>query len=78
MGTEKLDISEVESTTIRLSVPIDRSVNEQFSNIMPHGLKAEAIRCLVQLVIDTQIRLGKDKYLIHHLINGDCRIEIND
>ena len=71
MATEK----EV-TDTIRLSVPIDRKTNDQFSGIMPHGLKAQVIRCLVELVIETQIELGKDSYLIHHLIKKECKIVI--
>jgi len=73
-----VETNEKEPETIRLSIPIERSVNEQFSNIMPHGLKAQVMRCLVHLVIDTQRDLGKEKYLIHHLINGECKIVIDD
>ncbi len=71
MGTET-----EESNTIRLSIPIDRDINDQFTGIMPAGLKAQAIRCLVELVVQTQRDLGKDVFLVQHLINNQCRIVI--
>jgi len=74
MAVEK----ETESNIIRLSIPIDREINERFTKMMPHGLKAEIIRCLVELVIDTQVGMGKEKYLIHHLINKECKLIIDD
>ena len=67
-----------ENELIRLSIPIDRETNELFSSIMPHGLKAEVIRCLVLLVIDSQKELGKGSYLIHHLINKECKLVIKE
>ena len=70
--------NETENNIIRLSIPIDRELNDKFSAIMPHGLKAEVIRCLVELVIDTQRELGKKKYLIQNLIDKDCKLVIND
>ena len=68
METEKTE------DTIRLSVPIEREVNDTFTAMLPHGLKAEVIRCLVKLVINTQRGMGKDTYLIHHLINNECEL----
>jgi len=70
--------NETESNIIRLSIPIDREINERFTSMMPHGLKAEVIRCLVELVIETQVGIGKERYLIHHLINKECKLVIND
>ena len=69
MGTEI-----EESTTIRLSIQIDRDINDQFTGIMPSGLKAQAIRCLVELVVQTQRDLGTDVFLIQHLINNQCKL----
>ena len=71
MGTEKED-----SNTIRLSIPIDRDINDQFTSIMPSGLKAQVIRCLVELVVQTQRDLGKDVFLIQHLISNQCKLII--
>ena len=68
---------ETENSVIRLSIPIEREVNDAFSALMPHGVKAEIIRCLVDLVIETQRKLGKDSYLIHHLINKECKLIID-
>lgn len=62
---------------IRLSIPIDREINKRFSSMMPRGLKAEVIRCLIELVIDTQMGMGKDIYLIHHLINKECKLIVS-
>ena len=67
---------EIQNTTVRLSVPIERELNNQFSSIIPGGLKAHVVRCLVELVIETQRDLGKDVFLIQHLINKQCKIVI--
>lgn len=68
--------SKSDTDMIRLSIPIDRGTNDQFTNIMPRGLKSQVIRCLVNLVLKEQRALGKEAYLIHHLIKGECRLII--
>jgi len=69
---------EAECAIVRLSVPIDRGLNDQFAGMMPFGLKAQVIRSLVELVIKTQQDLGTKTYLIHHLINGECKLVIEE
>lgn len=70
-------IEETENPTVRLSVPIDRELNDKFAAMIPHRLKAEVVRCLVELTLKTQIELGKDEYLIHYLIDKRCKLVID-
>jgi len=64
---------------VRLSIPIDWETNEDFTNLMPYGIKAEVIRCLVRLVIETQKNIEEDGlkiYIIDHIVRGECELNI--
>ena len=66
----------MDKKTIRLSVPIDREVNDQFASVLPHGLKAQIIRELVELFISSQRELGDDVYLAQALIKKRVKLSV--
>lgn len=68
----------MDEKTIRLSIPIGRDINTRFAAVLPPGLKAEVVRSLVELFIETQIELGDDVYLAQALINGRVKLRVQN
>lgn len=66
----------MDEKTIRLSIPIDREINDKLAAVLPHGLKAQVIRELVVLFIDSQIALGDEVYLAQHLLKGRVKLTV--
>ncbi len=66
----------MDEKTIRLSVPIDREINDQLASVLPHGLKAQVIRELVELFISTQIELGDEVYLAQALLKKRVKLTV--
>lgn len=62
---------------IRLSVPIERDINAKFASVLPRGLKAQVVRSLVELFIETQLELGEEVYLAQALIKGRVKLVQN-
>jgi len=68
----------VDKKTIRLSVAIDRDIDAVFAGGIPRGLKAEVIRRLVELFIETQQELGKDVFLVEALIKKRVKLSVQN
>jgi hypothetical protein len=66
----------MDAEIIRLSVPIEREINARFASVLPKGLKAQVVRSLVELFIETQVELGDDVYLAQALIKGRCKLSV--
>lgn len=66
----------MDEKTIRLSVPIDREINDKLAAILPHGLKAQVVRSLVELFLDSQKELGADVFLAHALIKNRVELRV--
>lgn len=60
------------SDTIRISVPIDRKLNDDLTTICRWGVKAQAIRELIVLLVETQKR--ESEYIVEDLLKG--RLEL--
>ena len=57
---------------VRISVPIDEEVNEKLKTIMPWGVKAQVVRELLLLLIETQ--KSTNSYVIQDLLKGKCEL----
>lgn len=69
---------EIESrNTIRLSVPIEKEINDRLASLLPAGSKAQVIRSLVELFIQTQ-ESSPEEYLAQALIKGHCQLSIQN
>ena len=68
----------MDEKTIRLSIPIDREVNAKLSALLPYGVKAEVIRSLVRLFIETQQKHGENRWIAEDLIKGRCELVVQN
>jgi hypothetical protein len=68
----------MDEKTIRLSVPIEREINTRFASVLPPGLKAQVVRSLVELFVNTQVELGDDVYLAQALIKGRVKLRVQN
>jgi formamidopyrimidine-DNA glycosylase len=66
----------VDENVIRLSVPIEREVNDKLLALLPWGVKAQVIRSLIKLFIDTQIEHGENRWIAEDLIKGRCKLVV--
>lgn len=65
----------VDRTTVGLQV--DPKLNDEFSKAAPRGMKAESIRALIQLLVDTQkewIADGRTEFVSDKLIRGQLKL----
>lgn len=58
---------------VRLSVPIPKDLNDKLNILLQWGLKASAVRMLLQLLIDAQREAGNE-YIITDLVEGRCKL----
>jgi hypothetical protein len=69
----------VERTNIGLM--IETELNEQLNKAAPRGMKAEAIRALIQLLLDTQkewIESGRMEFVVDKLLRKQCKLIVID
>lgn len=62
--------------TVRLAIEIDTATNEQLKTFLPWGLKTEAIRALINLLIKTQRE--SSEYIVQDLIRGKCKLVVQN
>lgn len=68
----------MDEKTIRLSVPIDRKVNDELAALLPHGLKAQVIRSLVTVFIKAQREYGEERWIAEDLIKNRCQLVVQN
>lgn len=62
--------------TVRFAIEIDTEMNEQLKMFLPWGVKTEAMRALLKLLIKSQ-RETSD-YIATDLIRGRCKLVVQD
>jgi len=60
--------------TVRISVPIDRELHDRLRTLLPWGTKAQVVRELLILLLDTQNET--EGYIVQDLLAGDCKLLI--
>lgn len=60
------------TTTRRIGIPIDQETNDRLNKILPWGVKAQVVRELIRLLIETQA--GSKKYIVSDLLAGNCEL----
>lgn len=58
---------------VRLSVPIPMDMHEKLNLLFQWGMKAPAIRMLLQLLLDAQMEDG-NQYIVTDLVEGRCKL----
>lgn len=65
-----------ESGGVRISFEVPKEVNDKLSAMCPWGLKAEAMRALIEALIKAQ--LTENVYIVQDLIRGNCKLVISN
>jgi hypothetical protein len=66
---------------VQIGFPLDADINDKINKLAPRGLKAEAIRSLLNLLLATQLertQAGKNDFVVDHLLRGRCRLVVVD
>lgn len=61
-----------------IGLQIETELNEQFSRAAPRGMKAEAIRALILLLLEKQkewIAEGRREFVVDKLLRGQMKLE---
>lgn len=65
-----------ESGTTRISIEVSTEINEKLNNYLPWGVKAQVIRALIELLLDTQSRSAV--HIVDDLLRGRCKLVVVD
>lgn len=60
--------------TVRISVPIERELHDRLSTLLPWGLKAQVVRELLVLLLNSQDKT--DRYIVQDLLDGNCKLSV--
>jgi len=67
----------VSEDIVRLSVPIDKSINDKLAILIPQGMKASVVRELLDLLIKTQVE-NPEQCLMENLLRGNCKLVVQN
>ena len=62
---------------VTVGLQIDPKLNHEFSKAAPRGMKAETIRALIELLVNTQkqwITEGREEFVSDRLIRGQIKL----
>lgn len=62
--------------TTRISVEVTNDVNEKLNKFLPWGSKAEIVRQLIHLMIQTQE--GTNHYIAQDILQGRCKLVVTE
>jgi hypothetical protein len=66
---------------VQLGVPVDRTLNDTINKLAPRGMKAEAIRKLLELLIETQrewVDIGRTDFVVDYLLRDQCKLVLRN
>lgn len=66
---------------VQIGLPIDSELNDKISKLAPRGMKAQAIRALLELMFETQkdwFENGRTEFVVDHLLRGRMKLILRD
>jgi hypothetical protein len=65
-----------ETGGVRISFEVPKEVNDKLTAMCPWGTKAEAVRSLIEVLIEAQLK--ENVYIVQDLIRGNCKLIVKD